>query len=247
MTDITEICIPITRAFEDKDGKKFIYGYCAIFDSSDNLGTTITRELVQRNIPRLKKYPSLRWMHKEPLGKVVFDVSVNGVSTYTDEHGFHVLCKIFDACQKEFEMIKEGGFGFSYGLLPTRTQDNVFLEGVLYEISVVDSPAHPETEVHVIRSMTQIANAEEPTPLGFRILDHKLETCPNIPHGFSEMVERVKFENPRPPNPNYSIEFNKNRYPDICGENCPNIRHCSAYPRNIGEICINRYDLLLAR
>lgn len=167
------IRIPIQRSFES-DGHRYIYGYAAIFDSPDAYGTVISKQVVEKSLPRLKQYPSLRYMHKDPLGKIIFDMTVNGVSTFIDEHGFHILGEINQACEKEWQMIKQGSFGFSYGMLPAqngiqRKKFNgnvydVFVDGELYEISVVDAPAHVDAKVNVItRSLTYYANSSEPS------------------------------------------------------------------------------------
>ena len=46
------------------------------------------------------------------------------------------------------------------------------------------------------------------------------------------------------PNPNIEEDRRKLTYPPICIETCEFIRHCGAYPRNLGNICVNRFDLM---
>ena len=159
-----EFIVPILRSFE-KDGERYVYGYGAIFDSPDELGTIITPTLVDENIPRLRRNPSLRFMHQSPLGRIQFDKTIElddgtFVSTKSDEHGFHILAKVFKACEKEWSMIQEGGWGLSYALSPRglvvgRKDINgksyeSFEHGTLYEFSVVDSPAHTGAQAGAI-------------------------------------------------------------------------------------------------
>ena len=153
---VREVIIPIIRSFE-KDGDRYVYGYGAVFDTPDELDTIISRQLVEENIPRLKMYPSLRFMHETPLGKIEFDKTVELptgelVTTRIDDHGFHILGKVFKSCDKEWSMIQEGHWGLSYALashglvMGKRSVDgkvyDSFEHGKLYEFSVVDSPAH---------------------------------------------------------------------------------------------------------
>lgn len=312
---MNEIFIPILRSFES-DGNHYIYGYSAIFDSEDAMGTVMSKQLVDLNIPRLKKFPTVRFQHREPLGTIVFDQTVDGIRTYTDQHGFHVLVKIYSTNEKEFRMIQEGKFGFSYGLIPTKTERQtingknveVFTEGTLYEISVVDSPAHPEAQIAVLRGLNtnwqefkslvqQYKKGHHEVRLKIKNLTAKEDQTRSVTRAMlliEENLDNPEFEenanfltetidtmlgSPKPhqpppkrytlrgfdvyeihedgsltipekpkqrslPNPNLIIELNKQRYPEKCGASCEYSRHCSAYPKNAGNPCINRYDLM---
>lgn len=156
--------IPILRTFESK-GKKYVYGYACIFDSPDYYGTVITKEVVEQSLPHLHKFPALRLMHKIPFGQILFNQEVEGIKTYLDSHGFHVIAQIYNKFQDEWQMINNGGWGFSYGFMPAREGGTktirlsegkyyeAFVKGTLYEISVVDTPAHSEAIVHTIERM----------------------------------------------------------------------------------------------
>ncbi len=150
--------IPILRSFEN-EGKRYIYGYACIFDSPDILGTVITREVVETSMAHLRKFPAVRFMHRTPFGQITFDEEVEGVKTFIDSHGFHVLIRVYDQCTKEWSMVKNGRWGFSYGFMPAK--DGIqrvclttnqcydgFVKGTLYELSVVDSPAHSDAVAH---------------------------------------------------------------------------------------------------
>jgi hypothetical protein len=160
MSNIKQIFFPITRAFDGKNGH-YVYGELPFIP--DSLDTMLSQELVENNLERLRKFPSARFQHKEPIGKIDFEHSVNGYRTYVDDTAFHVLIKIFDVCEKEFSMINEGSYGLSYGLMPKKTEHRrvngkdveVFLEGDLYEVSIVDSPAL-DSPLTVVRSMNKI-------------------------------------------------------------------------------------------
>ena len=153
--------IPIMRSFES-EGKKYVYGYAALFDSPDCYGTLCTKEIVESSWEHLQKFPAVRFMHREPLGQILFDESVKGMSTFVDEHGFHVLVQVYDECVDEWGMITSGKWGFSYGLLPAPdgiqkkclpngSCYNAFVKGIFYEVSVVDTPAHSDAVAYVIR------------------------------------------------------------------------------------------------
>jgi len=165
--------IPILRSFE-KDGKKYIYGYGAIFDSPDYFGTIMTRGVVDSSIDHLRKFPAIRFMHKKPLGQLVFDREVEGLKTFVDQHGHHLLIEVYDGMEHEWNMIRKGGWGLSYGFMPARTGGigrkcfeagafagkcfDSFEKGRIYEYSIVDSPAHPDAVAYV---MTRIVNGHK--------------------------------------------------------------------------------------
>jgi len=155
--------IPIIRSFE-KDEKRYLYGYVGFWQIPDDFGTVLTPEIVESSLPRLRKFPAVRFMHRTPFGQIVFDRSVDGIATKIDEHGFHVLVQVYKECEREWGMVKEGGWGFSYGLFPApdgiqkKCFDNgkcydAFVKGVLYEISVADTPAHIDAVAHVLRAL----------------------------------------------------------------------------------------------
>jgi phage head maturation protease len=156
--------IPILRSFES-DGKRYVYGYAAIFDSEDSYGTAMTREAVESSRDRLEKFPAVHFMHRVPFGQIIFDREVDGAKTFIDDHGFHVLCRIYDECTSEWNMVKAGKWGFSYGFMPdaqggieTRKLANghtvpSFVKGTFYEVSVVDAPAHSDAVAYVVSRM----------------------------------------------------------------------------------------------
>lgn len=152
---------PILRSFES-EGKRYVYGYACIFDSPDVFGTVITKQLVEASLPHLRKFPAVRFMHKIPFGQIVFDQEVKGIRTFIDQHGFHVLAEIYPQFEQEWNMIRRGGWGFSYGLMPAKNGIakiclapnecyDAFAKGTLYEVSVVDAPAHSEATAHAIQ------------------------------------------------------------------------------------------------
>jgi len=155
--------IPILRTFESK-GKRYVYGYAAIFESPDFFGTVITKEIVESSLPHLRKFPAIRFMHKTPFAQILFDVEVEGVKTFIDNHGFHILGELYDGMDREWSMVHRGGWGFSYGLMPakdgvgTKCFDNgkcypAFEKGILYEVSVVDAPAHSDAVTYTIKRL----------------------------------------------------------------------------------------------
>ena len=158
--NLKEIYIPITRTFDGKEGH-YVYGELPF--EPDSFNTMLSRELVESCIERLKKFPTARFQHQQPIGKIDFEHEVNGYRTFVDDSAFHVLIKIFDVCEKEFKMISEGSYGLSYGLMQKKTEHKqvkgkdveVFMEGTLYEVSIVDSPAL-DSPLTVIRSRDAI-------------------------------------------------------------------------------------------
>jgi phage head maturation protease len=165
--------IPILRSFES-EGEKYVYGYTAIFDSEDSYGTAMTRDAVESSLPHLRSFPAVRFMHKVPFGQIVFNQEVEGAKTFVDDHGFHVLCRVYDQCENEWGMVKAGKWGFSYGFMPdaeggvqTRKLANghtvpAFVKGIMYEVSVVDTPSHSDAVAYVVSRM--IEPNEEPIP-----------------------------------------------------------------------------------
>jgi phage head maturation protease len=166
--------IPILRSFE-KDGQRYLYGYGAIFDSPDVFGTVMTRELVEHSVDvQLRNFPAIRFMHREPFGQIVFDEEIDGQRTFIDNHGFHILVRVYPAAGAKWNMVKNGGWGFSWGVLPEkdgveqrRLSDGktypAFVRGRLYEVSVVDAPAHPDAIAYVMERIA-IATPQEEKP-----------------------------------------------------------------------------------
>jgi phage head maturation protease len=160
--------IPILRAFES-GGAKYIAGYAAIFDSEDSYGTAMTKEAVESSQARLQTFPAVRFMHRTPFGQIDFENVVqfqgNDYRTSIDDHGFHVLCRVYDQCENEWNMVKAGKWGFSYGFMPdaeggiqSRKLANghtvpCFVKGSFYEVSVVDAPAHEDAVAYVVSRM----------------------------------------------------------------------------------------------
>jgi hypothetical protein len=104
-------------------------------------------------------------MHRVPFGQIVFDKEIDGASTFIDDHGFHVLCHIYDERTDEWNMVKAGKWGFSYGFQPAteggmemRKLANghmvpAFVKGTFYEVSVVDTPSQLDAVAYVINRM----------------------------------------------------------------------------------------------
>jgi phage head maturation protease len=201
------------RSFES-NGKRYVYGYAALFTTPDAFGTIISKQLVENNLDRLRRFPVLRFMHRDPIGKILFDKEVEGVRTFIDEHGFHVLAEVSSTCEKEWNLIRDGVVrGFSYALandsnlrIERRRFGNkeydVFVNGTIYEISIVDSPAHPEAVAHVVnRSLIPLA---EP--------------------------------------PNYIEEYQKSIFPQICSADCPFITCQFRRPQNFNRPCLHQWE-----
>jgi len=174
--DCVVVTTPIARAFDAKntDGsiRHILVGYGVLLNELDDFGTALSRELVEDSIPLLMKYPAVRYMHKEPFGHIVFDESIEGFQTHLDEKGFFVVAEIGSQFEKEFSLIKRGGWGFSWGMFPSappvqkKVGDKmglVYEKGRVYEFSVVDVPAQPNASVTVIR-----ATANHTPRSGFR-------------------------------------------------------------------------------
>lgn len=237
--------IPILRSFES-DGEKYVYGYTAIFDSEDSYGTAMTRDAVESSLPHLRNFPAVRFMHKIPFGQIVFDKEIENAKTFVDDHGFHVLCRIYDQCENEWKMVKSGKWGFSYGFMPdqdggvqTRKLANghtvpAFVKGIMYEVSVVDTPSHSDAVAYVVSRMID----------GHEGRNEELE--PQRKAGLIGMIECAFRGSERTqPEPRTLIQrFNENDFPKICdGKSCSveYQRHCEANrPENYGKSCIYR-------
>jgi len=271
--------IPILRSFES-EGKRYVYGYAAIFDSPDMLGTIITRQAVEDSLEHLKKFPAVRFMHRIPFGQIIFDGEVDGQKTFIDQHGFHVLCQIYDQYDKEWNMVKQGGWGFSYGFMPDAKGGTgqkclarnecytAFVKGVLYEVSIVDAPAHRDAIAHTVQRIQRMLNGNKPhsikTPQrfgsGFRgMIDEafgneepqKVEPVKRgFGHGFLGMIDQafkgVERQADKPPVviakiPHPAIVDPTYGYPLICSKQCPHTQ-CSSWGTQEmeGKPCRNR-------
>jgi len=225
---------------------KYIAGYAAIFDSEDSYGTAMTREAVESSRERLKSFPAVRFMHRVPFGQIDFDNEVEfegkTYKTFVDNHGFHVLCRVYDQCVNEWNMVKSGKWGFSYGFQPdehggiqSRKLPNghtcpAFVKGIIYEVSVVDTPSHPDAAAYAVSRMIQNVTTEEP---------HHQE-------GLIGMMEAAlgsrSTEQPRSESLTRAID--ESQFPIRCDPTqCPPdyARHCKANrPENYGSPCIYR-------
>jgi len=239
----------------EKDGEHYVYGELPFIP--DAFDTMLTRELVEANLGRLKNFPTARYMHKEPIGIIDFEHSINGYRTFIDDNAFHCLIKIFDVCEKEFKMISQGQYGLSYGLMPKRTEKRrvngkdvtAFVEGSFYEVSIVDSPAIEHTEVTILRSLIQ--ETAKPREEGFiAMLEASHPAHPKTPQReqppnseFRRMLEASGKNVQRQMSPTNIIPIDfEYQLPEICDENCPIYRHCSSYPANIGNPCLKRWE-----
>ena len=154
--------IPIMRAFES-DGKMYVYGYSAIFNSPDSFGTVMTREVVDYSInTQLGKFPAVRFMHEEPFGQIVFDRVVNGIKTTVDDVGFLTLIEVYDTAKPKWEMVKAGHWGLSWSMNPKDAKIEyrkladgksypTFVKGLIFEVSIVDSPSHADAVAYVMQ------------------------------------------------------------------------------------------------
>jgi hypothetical protein len=158
--------IPLQRAFEGNNGEKYLFGWAIIFDTADAHGTVMTKKFVEGNLERLKKYPAVRFMHKVPLGQIEFHKTVTDpetgrqIKTYINEHGFHVLVRVYDGQRELWNTMNQGSFGFSWAAVPSKTAQicpsdgacfTSLEDGKLFEISVVDSPSHMDCVAHILR------------------------------------------------------------------------------------------------
>jgi phage head maturation protease len=256
--------IPILRSFES-DGIKYIAGYAAIFDSEDSYGTAMTREAVESSRDRLKSFPAVRFMHRIPFGQIDFDNTVEfegkTYKTFVDNHGFHVLCRVYDQCVNEWNMVKSGKWGFSYGFQPdehdgiqTRKLANghtcpAFVKGIIYEVSVVDTPAHSDAVAYAVSRMIhgdteeKITNEEPPRREGFiaqleasrGILNtstsERTASEPETPTSvFRSMIEEARGRKEETPTPTQKTaimtgllrQVDESLFPDKCNpELCP--------------------------
>lgn len=172
--DRVVVTTPITRAFDVKsaDGtiRHIIVGYGVLLNELDSFGTALSRELVEGSIPLLRKYPAVRYMHHEPFGRIVFDEIIEGFHTQLDDNGFFVVAEIGANFEKEFSLIRSGGWGFSWGMFPTAPPvqkevggktGQVYEKGRVYEISVVDVPSQPNASITVIRGKMTMSETEK--------------------------------------------------------------------------------------
>jgi hypothetical protein len=236
--DRVVVTTPITRAFDSKnaDGtiRHIIVGYGVLLNELDDFGTALSPELVEESIPLLMKYPALRFMHHTPFGHLVFNETIEGYSTHLDETGFFVVAEIGANFEKEFSLIKSGGWGFSWGMFPTAPpvqkrvggkMGQVFEKGRVYEISVVDVPAQSNASITVIRAAPQPTQHES---------------------GFLNMLEAsrgISTISTREPAP-LTRAIDESQFPTLCNpEECPPdyARHCRANrAENYGKPCIYR-------
>lgn len=185
--------IPILRSFES-DGKRYMYGYACIFKIPDDFGTVITKQVVESSEARLRKFPAVHFNHRTSLGQIIWDKEIKGFKTFIDEYGFHVLVRVYDQCDREWGMIQNGKWGFSYGFLPDKVggigekcfiNDKgkkcypAFVKGFIYEISVVDAPAHPNAIAHVVRRIERMKKPNTPSHMHTMIGFQKVNIYPN--------------------------------------------------------------------
>lgn len=193
------VFIPIQRSFE-KEGRHFVYGYSMLWHQPDMHNTVISKSVVEKSLSRLMAYPTLRYMHTKPVGKILFDEEIKGVSTHIDSKGFHILAEIFPAHNEEWETIRSGNFGFSYGLGFPETQMvqhngkfyETFIDGIVYEISIVDSPSCLACEVNTVERYF-IPTIKEMQPEGFLAMAEKAFESHSVSRSadFKEILEKI--------------------------------------------------------
>lgn len=222
----------VLRTMEHK-GTKYAYGYAIIFDTPDSHGTIATKQFVESNEARLRQYPAVRFMHSIPLGQIEWDKDLGGgIRTFIDDHGFHVLARVYDERDKEFQMIKEGNWGWSFGSRPDgwgkRCIGNKcypsFEKGVIYEVSIVDSPSHIDSTASTIER--SLDGNGEPTD---RIITFGLDEM------FAELDVNRSAETR-----NISENYQDHNFPETCDVNCEH-RTCAFFkPQNWGRACFHR-------
>jgi phage head maturation protease len=241
----------IFRSFE-YHGKRYIHGYGARFDSPDNHGTVMTREVVEESIEKaLKKFPTVRYMHQKPFAQILFDREIDGIKTHVDNIGFYILAEVYPEAEAEWQMVKKGHWGLSWSMAPTGAKTETrrasdgnyyphFVKGLIREISVVDAPSHLECEAMVMQRMYSIQQPEIRTMENFEeIIIHSDGTRsfpesppkPEKPEIPKEIMLKRNFEfkiTPHPP------------FPEICDKSCPYIT-CSSWnrPDAVGKPCRN--------
>lgn len=274
--------LPIFRAFKS-EGKRYLYGYACLFQVPDDFGTLMTRKVIEASEQRLRKFPAVHFNHKTSLGQIVWDQEVNGVSTHIDSVGFHVLVGVYDQCDKEWGMIQSGNWGFSYGFMPTKDGMGqkcigvgeakkcykAFTKGFVYEVSVVDAPAHMDSAVHLLkkieRSLSRETLNDSKIPKGFgggflAMVDASLEGQQeplNDPilrnfkgEGFIAMLESAFPLKPKAQPViidrkfplNIAEEFPKSEFPATCSEFCTHIQCPYRREENFGRPCLHRWS-----
>jgi hypothetical protein len=144
----------IFRAFEYQ-GKRYIHGYGARFDTPDSHGTMMTRQVVEASLDVLRKFPAMRYMHQKPFAQILFNREIEGIKTHVDNVGFYILAEVYPEAETEWNMVKKGGWGLSWSMAPQGAKTQVrqaadgnyyphFVAGLIREISVVDAPSHIE-------------------------------------------------------------------------------------------------------
>jgi len=185
--------IPILRSFES-EGQKYLFGYACLFQIPDDFGTVITKEVLLSSEARLRKFPAVHFNHRTSLGQIIWDTEIKGIKTVINDYGFRVLVKVYNECEREWNMIQNGKWGFSYGFMPDKIggvgqkcfiNDKgkecfpAFVKGFVYEISVVDAPAHPNAIAHVIRRIERMKTPNTPSHTHTMIAFQKVNIFPN--------------------------------------------------------------------
>jgi phage head maturation protease len=259
--------IPILRSFETEK-TKYLHGYACLFNIPDEYGTAMTREAVEANQQRLRKFPAVRFMHKTPFGQIVWDKEVSGVKTRIDDNGFHVLIKVYDSAEKEWSMVTSGKWGLSYGFLPApdgikrvcpspQNCYDAFVHGTLYEISVVDTPAQDDAIAHILRSITnghfaRTGQRKMLTMEGYDIyeISPNGERCVYTSKPTEPIMRPSKQAKPftrslkiqTPPTTNLQQHWRHQTFPEICSDSCPHVQCPYRREENFGKKCLQQLE-----
>ncbi len=159
----------IRLASSQDQERRIIAGYASV-PIVDSYKTIFTTEALQEALDSFMEHPVLRYMHEQPVGKILPEYNdMEGIThrTHVDEHGLYVVAELAQGTQlatEAWELIKQGIInGFSIGGTvehPERDMEIKQVDGEqvgiihrlqLHEISVVDIPGNDKARFTVIR------------------------------------------------------------------------------------------------
>jgi hypothetical protein len=165
-------------------------------------------------------------MHTTPFGTIVFDREVDGIKTFVNDKGFHVLIEVYPEAEKQFNMIQNGHWGLSWSMAPLGAKTEVrqasdgklyphFVKGIICEISVVDSPSHPDCEAYLLQR--GIYGSNTPPEPEKRFTMQGFTTYELNADGSLSMIEKTEEAKPTPqprtfPTRNSEVQANPDRY-----------------------------------
>jgi len=139
MSNKSKFFIPFAKV--DKD-KKMVYGYIST-EIEDSQGEVVERKAIKKSWDDYMKWANIREMHQP---------SAVGVTKefMHDKKGTWIGAKIVD--KEAWEKVKEEVYkGFSIGGRVLKKVGNVIKAIELFEISIVDRPANPETVFEMVK------------------------------------------------------------------------------------------------